>query len=307
MASSTNTNTSQQYSELDYKSGASIWFAGFDTNSPWGTTFPFSIPIVNSKAGVDKKTIAKPVAQQSFENDFVQISSNQGWITQSVGFGQSKIETGKKASNIPASSLEDIPLNGFPSAEAFNEEDTAQNLYKTELCRSFEETGTCRYGMKCQFAHGRNELRPVNRHPKYKTEVCKTFHTIGTCPYGKRCRFIHSELPNVIPPTGSVKLPPNLNVIKSNIKAPKLKDSDNSFSNLNSNAAAKSSWSNQWTPFPSATNVNVNINPVVKETASSPILPPPPPQNSSSAVNSSVALEPNDRRSRLGIFQQICS
>jgi hypothetical protein len=76
---------------------------------------------------------------------------------------------------------------------------TSQNLYKTELCRSFEETGNCRYGTKCQFAHGIIDLRPVMRHPKYKTEVCKTFHTIGTCPYGKRCRFIH------VPP--SQKLP----------------------------------------------------------------------------------------------------
>jgi hypothetical protein len=74
------------------------------------------------------------------------------------------------------------------------DEITTQNLYKTELCRSFEETGNCRYGTKCQFAHGSNEIRPVLRHPKYKTEVCKTFHTIGTCPYGKRCRFIHSTL-----------------------------------------------------------------------------------------------------------------
>jgi len=67
------------------------------------------------------------------------------------------------------------------------------NLYKTELCRSFEETGTCRYGSKCQFAHGYPELRPAPRHPKYKTEICKTFHSIGTCPYGTRCRFIHTS------------------------------------------------------------------------------------------------------------------
>jgi len=71
-----------------------------------------------------------------------------------------------------------------------------QNLYKTELCQSWGETGTCRYGTKCQFAHGSEELRPVLRHPKYKTEICKTFNTLGTCPYGKRCRFVHhvSEL-----------------------------------------------------------------------------------------------------------------
>ncbi|EFA80829.1 hypothetical protein PPL_06417 [Heterostelium album PN500] len=73
------------------------------------------------------------------------------------------------------------------------EEINGQSRYKTELCRSFAETGICRYGFKCQFAHGRDELRPVMRHPKYKTETCKTFHTVGSCPYGSRCRFIHSK------------------------------------------------------------------------------------------------------------------
>ncbi len=69
--------------------------------------------------------------------------------------------------------------------------DAHNPLYKTELCRSYEEFGQCRYGNKCQFAHSLEELRPVQRHPKYKTEVCKTFATTGTCPYGTRCRFIH--------------------------------------------------------------------------------------------------------------------
>jgi len=68
-----------------------------------------------------------------------------------------------------------------------------QNRYKTELCKSFTETGSCRYGAKCQFAHGKEEVRPILRHPKYKTEICKTFHTTGTCPYGIRCRFIHTK------------------------------------------------------------------------------------------------------------------
>ncbi|GAM20423.1 hypothetical protein SAMD00019534_035980 [Acytostelium subglobosum LB1] len=74
-----------------------------------------------------------------------------------------------------------------------DEEISGQSRYKTELCRSFAETGVCRYGFKCQFAHGRDELRPVMRHPKYKTETCKTFHTVGSCPYGSRCRFIHAK------------------------------------------------------------------------------------------------------------------
>ena len=42
-----------------------------------------------------------------------------------------------------------------------------------ELCRSFEETGRCKYGTRCHFAHSLSELRPVERHSKYKTEVCR--------------------------------------------------------------------------------------------------------------------------------------
>ncbi|XP_075999637.1 mRNA decay activator protein ZFP36L1 [Genypterus blacodes] len=64
--------------------------------------------------------------------------------------------------------------------------------YKTELCRTYEESGACKYGSKCQFAHGFDELRGLSRHPKYKTEPCRTFHTIGFCPYGARCHFIHN-------------------------------------------------------------------------------------------------------------------
>uniref|UniRef100_A0A3B1K2N8 mRNA decay activator protein ZFP36 n=1 Tax=Astyanax mexicanus TaxID=7994 RepID=A0A3B1K2N8_ASTMX len=64
--------------------------------------------------------------------------------------------------------------------------------YKTELCRPFEENGLCKYGDKCQFAHGLHELRSLSRHPKYKTELCRTFHTIGFCPYGPRCHFVHN-------------------------------------------------------------------------------------------------------------------
>lgn len=69
---------------------------------------------------------------------------------------------------------------------------SSSSRYKTELCRSFTENGLCKYGSKCQFAHGVEELRDLNRHPKYKTEPCRTFHTIGFCPYGIRCHFVHN-------------------------------------------------------------------------------------------------------------------
>ncbi|XP_032227228.2 mRNA decay activator protein ZFP36L2 isoform X3 [Nematostella vectensis] len=82
--------------------------------------------------------------------------------------------------------------------------------YKTELCRPFEESGTCKYGDKCQFAHGYHELRQLARHPKYKTELCRTFHTIGFCPYGPRCHFIHNADEKRAPPPNSSRLSPPL-------------------------------------------------------------------------------------------------
>lgn len=33
------------------------------------------------------------------------------------------------------------------------------DMYKTELCKHFIRTGRCKYGSKCQFAHGYGELR----------------------------------------------------------------------------------------------------------------------------------------------------
>jgi hypothetical protein len=69
-----------------------------------------------------------------------------------------------------------------------------QNMYKTELCRNWRETGVCRYGNKCQFAHGGDEIRGLLRHPKYKTEVCRQYVTHGSCSYGKRCRFRHQHI-----------------------------------------------------------------------------------------------------------------
>ena len=40
------------------------------------------------------------------------------------------------------------------------------DMYKTKLCHNYMETGKCKYGRVCQFAHGMKELR------KYSLCVC---------------------------------------------------------------------------------------------------------------------------------------
>ena len=67
----------------------------------------------------------------------------------------------------------------------------ANPSYKTSLCAKFSWNGECRYGDKCQYAHGVHELRVAEEHEKYKTSVCRTFLKTGQCEYGLRCKFIH--------------------------------------------------------------------------------------------------------------------
>ena len=65
--------------------------------------------------------------------------------------------------------------------------------YKTELCKTYSETGKCPYGTKCRFAHGKDELITKKLCTNYKKKQCKTFFENGYCPYGSRCTFKHSE------------------------------------------------------------------------------------------------------------------
>lgn len=66
-------------------------------------------------------------------------------------------------------------------------------LYKTELCASFMKTGVCPYGSKCQFAHGENELKHVDRPPKWRSKPCANWSKYGSCRYGNRCCFKHGD------------------------------------------------------------------------------------------------------------------
>ncbi|VDD77087.1 unnamed protein product [Mesocestoides corti] len=67
-------------------------------------------------------------------------------------------------------------------------------LYKTRLCRHYERHGVCLSGETCLFAHGINELRLPQNHPKYRTKECEMFTRMGFCGYGSQCHFIHADI-----------------------------------------------------------------------------------------------------------------
>ncbi|CAI8510530.1 unnamed protein product [Pichia kudriavzevii] len=68
-----------------------------------------------------------------------------------------------------------------------------RQLFKTELCETFQKTGKCPYNEKCQFAHGLHELKLVSKPKKWKTKMCKNWIESGFCRYGKRCCYKHGE------------------------------------------------------------------------------------------------------------------
>lgn len=74
-----------------------------------------------------------------------------------------------------------------------NREDANRGLYKTELCESFTTKGACRYGNKCQFAHGLSELKFRQFGNNFRTKPCINWTKLGYCPYGKRCCFKHGS------------------------------------------------------------------------------------------------------------------
>ncbi|KAI3675871.1 hypothetical protein L1987_85467 [Smallanthus sonchifolius] len=66
--------------------------------------------------------------------------------------------------------------------------------HKPDLCLSYlENSGFCRYGSKCQFAHGKQEIHPVPFSYKSALETCKSYNLSRTCAFGSKCRFIHHE------------------------------------------------------------------------------------------------------------------
>ncbi|AOW07134.1 hypothetical protein B0I72DRAFT_136528 [Yarrowia lipolytica] len=82
--------------------------------------------------------------------------------------------------------------NAVPQQQPRRKANINSELYKTEMCSSFQKTGSCSYGEKCQFAHGEHELKNVDRPPKWRSKLCQNWLRTGTCAYNDRCCFKHA-------------------------------------------------------------------------------------------------------------------
>jgi len=96
---------------------------------------------------------------------------------------------------------------GKQMGKAMGQRDMIELMKKTRLCGDFMNTGQCKYGDKCTFAHGQHELRAApnmaaggpdgaQQAPKpelRKTRLCERFMATGLCNYGDKCTFAHGH------------------------------------------------------------------------------------------------------------------
>ncbi|XP_015241627.1 PREDICTED: zinc finger protein 36, C3H1 type-like 1 [Cyprinodon variegatus] len=147
----------------------------FPTSSLWGQPSDSPVP-------------SQPAASSNQWGKFGFLSQRSVSLVETRSMPEASLNWSSTELHTSKSEFSPTPLQAAASSSS-----GSSSRYKTELCRSFTENGQCKYGGRCQFAHGPEELRDLNRHPKYKTEPCRTFHSIGFCPYGIRCHFIHNS------------------------------------------------------------------------------------------------------------------
>jgi len=102
------------------------------------------------------------------------------------------------------------------TSTAKSTEDLAKDnpAYKTSLCKNYMMGMYCQFADKCQYAHGRHELRDkpatvppselpeeikkkltekAKNLPGYKTKLCSNFEIDEQCDYAEMCHFAHGE------------------------------------------------------------------------------------------------------------------
>ena len=137
----------------------------------------------SSRKGSKDSTIDSISYEDYFENDFNHINLNNNYINyKSINkFSQQPKQKSKKQGPFK-STASDFKIK-----------------YKTELCKYYEINGFCKYGDKCAYAHGKENLRSkVTNSTAYRTKKCVQFFENGYCPYGNRCQFAHQLTSNIV-------------------------------------------------------------------------------------------------------------
>jgi len=145
----------------------------------------------NSKAFVLKKSVKRDSSNRKTSQDTKAQSDEDGNSTDgSLDINPDVYYNRQFRKSSDSSAAGEAIING----KLINsEEKSSQAKFKTELCKNWQ-AGNCKFGSKCFFAHGVEELAEKKNLPSnYKTKIWKQFHEELYCSYGSRCQFIHLD------------------------------------------------------------------------------------------------------------------
>lgn len=152
------------------------------TSVPTATVSPYTWP-----TSVSNPNVCYDVAESSID------AARSGGTTQTkVAQCESYSSSGE---GIDGSNMVVSLNNSFENKSGSKKRITYQTniLYKTIMCKEYlNNNGICHRGVKCQFAHGNQDLRDPKDHPLYKTSICKHFFETNECPRGQSCYHAHS-------------------------------------------------------------------------------------------------------------------
>ncbi|XP_016438840.2 uncharacterized protein LOC107764752 [Nicotiana tabacum] len=79
--------------------------------------------------------------------------------------------------------------------------------HMSEVCRWWGDTGTCRFGSKCRFVHGKEDLRPTAFATWNHSEAPSSrSYSSGSCAYGPRGRSAHHQVNSAASSTESAAM-----------------------------------------------------------------------------------------------------
>ncbi|XP_060175861.1 uncharacterized protein LOC132606402 isoform X1 [Lycium barbarum] len=87
--------------------------------------------------------------------------------------------------------------------------DSGGRSSSSETCRWWEDTGTCRFGSKCRFVHGKEDLRPTafaNRNQSEVLTIEPNALLSRSCSYGPRGRSVHHQVHSTASSTESAAM-----------------------------------------------------------------------------------------------------
>ncbi|OIT00616.1 PREDICTED: mRNA decay activator protein ZFP36L2-like [Nicotiana attenuata] len=156
---------------------------------------------------------------------------------------------GARAKSLPSTSDSGGRLSSSTSG-------SDNSSHKSEVCRWWGDSGKCRFGSKCRFVHGKEDLRPTAFANRNQSEAPSSrSYSSGSCAYGPRGRSAHHQAHSAASSTESAAMATPTTVKK--VVSTKDKEPPSSDSSPSSTTSTIAISGTDWSPLDD--NIEVSL------------------------------------------------